>query len=500
MSGQQEVALKQFWAILLKSFGYDINLSMEEIQSGTCMVASSKKARLQRMSRRERSDNGADPNEAELDEAELNGAELNGAEPSGANPNGSNPNGAELNGANPNGPKPNGAGKGRRTNGTARVLSPESSPLSSQLSFVFQFSHNRIKSVFYSLETGLMDNVSSVFSFSGSSMHSTLTRFIGEDLHKSLWASCRNDNLDNYLLRLLREKEFHVTKALKMFAAIFDWRLNVHGVEDLLCKGDAHFYFEGKNPSLMQTLMRNEIFLRGKARNGEPLIYVRVRKHLRSNCPPGDYEKFLILIYEWVRLQFSESRSGIDQCQLIFDLTGFTMKNADMHVIRFLVKCHQLYFPHFVGTIYMHNAPRVFSVLWNVVVKWMNRRLRDVILFTHGYEQLHERIPACYIPRSLGGSDHDVPPFIEPNLYNFQRKVPDERFGDLVRERDDLTVDFIDATVKWIEASDPDESRLHLDAKIAIAAAKARNYILLDPYLRLRGVPDRNGEIGQLYY
>lgn len=322
---------------------------------------------------------------------------------------------------------------------------------------------------------------------------------VPSDLHRSLWLMARNDFLDNFLLRFLRVADFGPTRFAKAVASMLDWRFNTMNVEELLAQGDAHFYFEGQSPQLVEAFMRNEVFLRGKTRLGAPVVYIRACRHFRSNCPDADYEKLVVLVFEWTRLKFSESQ-GIDQAFVVFDLTGFTLQNADLHAVRFVIRLFQKRYPDAIKRIFIHKAPRIFSVMWKIIVPWMKPYLREKIVFTLTYEELHKVIPRRYIPHSLGGKDNNVPPYIEPNSYNCQRRKPDGKFNELVVEREAYTIKFVEATVRWITATSSDESRTNLECKLRLARALALNYIALDPYLRSRGIPDRNGEIRGLLY
>lgn len=436
MNSRQEIALKQVWAALLKSFGYDVKFTIDEIASGYGMVS-------------------------------LVGKRLS-----------------------------------QESVALTISLSKETTSLSSStLSFIFQLLSNKIKTVFYLLETGGYDDDSAeVFSLSRLENHPLLAKYIAEDLHKSLWALGRNDGIDNYLLRFMRLTDFDFKSSLKWIAQALDWRINSANVEDLLSKGDAHFYFEGNNPKLVEAFVRNEVYIRGELRLGAPLCFIRARRHLRKNCPDDDYQRLIVLLFEWCRLRLLEFKHGIDQCQVVFDLTGFTLKNADFHAVKFAVRAFQKYYPDCVEKIYIHNAPRVFSIMWNIVVKWLKPHLKEKVVFTRTYDELQKFIDPKYIPKHLGGQDKTEPPYIEPTSYNCQRKEPDALFGNLMKQRDELTVRFIEATIKWLEATSAEESKTHLDVKIRLAKAKAQNYVYLDPYLRARGVPDRNGEIPSLSY
>lgn len=431
----QEIALKQFWAILLKSFGYEINLSNEDIKFARGLVSS-------------------------VDMSNYEGS-------------------AAL---------------------TISVSKYESSVESETLSLRFQNSCNNIKSVYYLLETeSYADDDGDVFSLYHQEQHPLLANYIPEDLHRSLFTYCRNENLDNFLLRFLRYQDFDVKSSLKNFAAMLDWRINKFDVEDLVNKSDAHLYFEGKLRKLINIMRSNEVYFKGVLRSGCPVVHIRTKNHIRSNCPDDDYDKYVALMFEWGRLMLLEYKTGTDRFHVIYDLTGFSLKNADFRAIKFSVKAFQRWYPDVVEVVYMHNAPRVFPLVWNMVVKWLKPQVRDKIIFTRGPDALKKYIDPKFIPKFLGGKDA-IPAYVEPTTFNSQRKEPDAMFSNLLKQRDELTVRFIDSTIKWIEATNTKESRQHLESKINICKARAQNYIYLDPYLRTPGIFDRNGQLGNLSY
>lgn len=121
---------------------------------------------------------------------------------------------------------------------------------------------------------------------------------------------------------------------------------------------------------------------------------------------------------------------------VIFDLTGFTVKNADFRAIKFAVKAFQRWYPDVVEVVYMRTAPRAFLLVWNVVVKWMKPHLRDKIVLTRGTNALKKFIDPKHNHKSLGGQDI-IPPYVEPTSYNSQRREPDRMFSNLMKQREE---------------------------------------------------------------
>lgn len=436
MDPQQEIVLKQTWGILLKFFGYELSLKLDDLELGKLLVNLAP-----------------------------------------------------------------GIPGGRRAESVLSILKDSLLLSSGGSSFAFQSSNTNIKSVYYSLETGSMDDASSgAFSLYHQEEHPALSRYIPEDLHRSLWSALKNCSPDNFLLRIIRLANNDRKVTLKWVAEVLDFRINKYPVTDIVFEGDAGPYFEGKSPKLIEAFRRNEVYVRGNSRSGCPLIVVRAKEHFRLNCPDADYEKLIIMHFEWSFLAMQEFKRGVDQAHVLFDLTGFTLKNADFHAVKMVVKLFQRIYPDCVEKVYIHKAPKIFSVMWNIIVKWMAPHLREKLIFTHTYEELRKYIESKYIPKSLGGKDKHIPTYIEPTEFNFKKKEPDALLGNLLRQRDDLTIKYIENTIKWIEATTPEESKAYLDEKVRLSKARAQNYVFLDPYLRMRGPHDRNGEILSISY
>lgn len=433
LQNDQEIALKKVWALLLKSFGYPINLSLEAIEQGKGLCGSitttqyKKRLHLSFSSKSSRS-NGLD-----------------------------------------------------------------------DLPASFTSITSNIRNVYYVLQTGGYedDDIFSLYPLDG---HHLLSEYSTEDLHKSLWALSRNDSLDNYLLRFLRMSKFEHRDSLRWIAQAFEWRHKKYGVENLLFQGDSQFYFGKNSHQITDVFRRNEFYIRGTAKSGCPLIFFQAAQHKRGDCSDSDFEKVILLCFEWARLGFLEYKKGVDQFHLIIDLSGFTLKHADFHGVKFAIRVLQRQFPDSIERIQIHNSPIVFSSIWKIVEHWMNPYLREKISFTKTTEELTKYIDPQYIPISLGGLDRHPSVYIEPLLGNWERKIPDDIFYELSRERDELTVKLIESTIKWIEATSSEVSKEHLMEKIEISKERAINYTQLDPYLRTRGIPDRNGELSVVSY
>lgn len=432
LSEDQEIALKQLWAILLKFFGYDIQLSTEEIRFKANFCSSIESV----------------------------------------------------------------SASSSPTFTVSSSIKNSDEMQSTQSSFTVKLLNDKIKSRYIQLESsGLGSDACETFSLTPSESLPSWKKYLPEEIHHSLWGACRNDSIDNFILRFLRSSKYDPILTVTWFVEVLEKRQNVFQTEELFFKGDAFYFFRKDKQKLIEAFQRNEVFLRGESKNHNPLFVIRVKEHIRGRCPDEDFQILILLMFEWGRLRLLEFRTGIDQCQVLFDLSGFTLKNADYNAIKFVIKAFQKYYPDYIDKIFVHNAPKIFTIMWNIIVRWIKSDLRAKIIFTHCFEDLNEFIGAESIPKSLGGKGSDETKYIPPNECQYERKEPDEMLGNLMRQRDELTVKFIEATIRWVEAPTIKESFLQLRDKIRLAKALAENWVLLDPYVRQRGVFDRNGEL-----
>lgn len=345
MNQEQEIALKQMWASLLKFFGYNLSFSTEEIRFSNrfCFshnllsVPSTSAVSISSSDRR-------------LDSA-----------------------------------------------GT------------SESSLSMKLMSDKIRSTYDFLESGHLTDNFDAFSISTSDGGPLLAKYLPEEIHRSLWAACRNDSIDNFMLRFLRRTYFNHDSSLKWFVEILDLRRNKYRVDKLFSEGDAGYFLRGNKPKLIRAFKRNEVYVQGHSRNKSPLFFVCAKKHICGECPSEDFQQLILLMFEWGRLKLLEFNKAVDRFQLLFDLSGFTFKNADYSAISFLIKACQRFYPDFLDKFYVHKAPRTFAIMWNAIVLWIKPEFRGKIIFTHNYNDLLEYIDEKHIPKSLGGDAQEEP-------------------------------------------------------------------------------------------
>lgn len=316
-----------------------------------------------------------------------------------------------------------------------------------------------------------------------------------ETSHRSWVGTMRQDMIDNYVLRFCRARKFAYQEVLEMFHKSLIWRSTASFPNDWLNMGDAPSFLAKKQPKYYNNYVTGKSYFGGRDRAGNPLLCSQTRKHFASELTPEFTNKFSLVCIEWTRLAMREVNESADQTSVIFDLTDFSLKNSDNNSIKFLAETLEAYYPECLAAVYIFNAPWIFSTVWNIIKRFLDPVVASKIRFIKGVEELTQYIDMDNIPKALGGNSPVTDVYPEPSEDDARPKEKDERYYQLARERESLLLRFIETTQRWIEATNAQVSAKYLSDKIELDTALSYNYIELDPYIRCRGVPDRDGSL-----
>lgn len=426
LTAQQEVVLKQFYAYLLKSWGYSIPLTLKEISDAKSFVASDKKLisakdratpQITVSSNTQETYNQARTHLTYLDQS------------------------------------------------TAEPVKPKKG------------SHHHHKNGDKNLT------------------HSHLQHYNPDELHVSFINLARSDSPDTSALRFVVARKYNPNDAVAMIGKCLDWRQNSHPVNDWVLGGDAEIYWDKKHPEMVDAFKLNQAYIRGHDKEKRPIVAIAVKKHLRQNCPDHDFERLICLVIEWIRLQGKAFEEGTTKGCILFDMTGFGMKNADLAAVHFLAIMFEANYPECLGMIWIHNAPWIFNAVWKIIKGWLDPVVASKIRFTKKAKDLEEFIDPQFIPKDLGGKDDYKPVFIAPTKENAGVLPKDEKFVEIAKERDQTFVSFIEATIQWILSKEAAESADWERVRAQTQIDLARNYLKLDPYIRNKSAFERSGEM-----
>lgn len=278
-----------------------------------------------------------------------------------------------------------------------------------------------------------------------------------------------------------------------MLSKSLHWRSNDFPADDWAMEADGPSYLNGTNKGFVKNFTTEKSWIKGRDKNNNPIFMFQAKKHLTADSPLEQNQRYAVVTIEWTRLFLREVSESVDTCTIVFDLTGFSLKNADYATIKFLADVFEAHYPETLGFILIHNAPWIFSTVWNIIKNWLDPVVASKIHFTKDAKELSKFIDPTLIPDYLGGEDttRGYYPIPEPQ-HEFPPKQKDAEYARLKRERDELCVRFLETTRKWIESTNPQVSDRYLKDKIDLNIALSSNYIQLDPYVRNRGIYDRD--------
>ncbi|KAK6464603.1 hypothetical protein DFJ63DRAFT_311904 [Scheffersomyces coipomensis] len=324
-----------------------------------------------------------------------------------------------------------------------------------------------------------------------------MAQYKAKNLHNGLYTALRNDLPDNFILRFVRARKWKYDNALQMMFKSLAWRTSGDfDPDNWVYEADGKSYLTGTNKGFIKNFSCEKSYIKGHDNNRNPIFMFQAKKHFGSDSPLNESQRYAVVTIEWCRLFLREVTDSVDQCSIVFDLTGFSLKNADYATIKFLADVFEAHYPETLGVILIHNAPWIFSTVWNIIKNWLDPVVASKIHFTKDAKELSKFVDPIYIPDYLGGED-DTKPFYpipeEQDMYPPKRK--DATYKKLIKERDDLYLKFLETTKRWVESTNPSISDQYLKDKIKLNIALSDNYLNLDPYIRCQGIYDRDGTL-----
>lgn len=155
---------------------------------------------------------------------------------------------------------------------------------------------------------------------------------------------------------------------------------------------------------------------------------VTIRNHFPSTCNKEKLEKLLLFFAEKAKHLLHPDNQT---CNLIFDLTDFTLANMDIDIIQFMIKVFTEFYPETLGVMLVVNSPWIFKGCWKIVKPLLDPITAKKIAFV-SQEKLVNYIHPDILPPNLGGNNE---------IMNYGLGV-DERinnFTDVKEEESDKT-------------------------------------------------------------
>ncbi|KAK2781937.1 hypothetical protein FQN52_001246 [Onygenales sp. PD_12] len=241
---------------------------------------------------------------------------------------------------------------------------------------------------------------------------------------------------------------------------------------------------------MLQMLRVGEAYCRGKDKLGQPICYIKVRLHRIGTYCQSAIEKNIIFHIETSRLMLD---STTDTAVLVFDMTDFGLANMDYVPVKFIIKCFEANYPESLGAVLVHKAPWIFSSFWAIIKGWLDPVVAAKVHFTNNFDELQSYIPKDQIPNDLGGSDDYEYQYIEPKAGENDLLKDTAKAQELTKERFQIVEELQKATLSWLAApkTDADKNAEIKKEREEICKRLGDFYWKIDPYVRARSIYDR---------
>ncbi|KAF9426683.1 hypothetical protein BGZ76_002647 [Entomortierella beljakovae] len=309
-----------------------------------------------------------------------------------------------------------------------------------------------------------------------------------DQLRPLLWDNAMGDHPDALLLRFIRARKWNVINALNMLFKAFKWRLD----EDIASvKYSTDVKLNSLHPKFFEQLESGKFFIHGTDVDGRIVAYLNVRLHFPRNQPAKTLEKLALYVIECGRVLLQHP---VETVCLVFDLTGFSLSNVDLAMVKYLVTIFEAYYPESLGRIIIHGAPFIFWGVWKVIEPWLDPVVASKVRFTRNDQEIAQFIaPEHLIDNYKTGLDHFK--------YSYPHAKPDENKSmedtetkeRLVKEWKDTFWRFESLTREWLKAGTPagalGRSEEEIEKERGQCAKDLRvAFFKMDPYIRARNL------------
>ncbi|KAI1421790.1 CRAL/TRIO domain-containing protein [Xylaria sp. FL1777] len=317
-----------------------------------------------------------------------------------------------------------------------------------------------------------------------------------EAFRQGLWGFILSEHPDALVLRFLRARKWDVEKAMIMLVSAVNWRIEQNIAETVIHAGESVGL--KKDPSVddqgfISQYRSGKSYVRGKDKENRLVYVIRVRLHDPGMQSAEAMETYILHNIESLRILI---KSPDDKCCLIFDMTGFGVKNMDFHVVKFLVSVFEARYPETLGIVLIHNAPFVFWGIWNIIKGWLDPVIASKINFTRKSADLLTFISEDSLQTSYGGKDTWEYEYVEPVEGENEKLAESEKRAEIQQERNELIDEFELRTIEWESlAPDSPAEREKALRRTEISDHLSKNYWKLDPYIRARTYFHRLGMV-----
>ncbi|CAF3179541.1 unnamed protein product [Rotaria sp. Silwood2] len=291
------------------------------------------------------------------------------------------------------------------------------------------------------------------------------------------------ENPDVLALRWLRVCKWDITDAVQKMMKMLKWR-HEWGVQALVAQGESNLSYE--------EIKTGKCFLMGYDKAGRPINYISAKDHINGQFPHETTQKLTVLTMETVRKLID---TPVETNTIVFDLSGFRLKNMDYQHIKFFISLIENYYPESLGQAIIVNAPWIFYGCWAIISKWLDPAIRNEIQFVRNEVELASHIDPSVLPRKLNGAQSDfeyIPPTADDEAMIATIRADVQGKANAQVAHQEAARHYLNVTLQWAR----DGTNPNLLAERAMAVMQLRNaFEKLVPYISTRTYYHRVGAI-----
>ena len=130
--------------------------------------------------------------------------------------------------------------------------------------------------------------------------------------------------------------------------------------------------------------------------NGRPAAFVYAHKHNKYDREVDEVLMLTIWVLEHLR---KSAKPEEERFVAVVDLGSFTMKCMDYEVVKHQIAILQTHYPDTVESIYITDAPMIFSACWLIIKPWLDPVTANKVQFIKS-SKLSEYFDSDVIPNN----------------------------------------------------------------------------------------------------